>query len=368
MGFFLSKTRGVSGHTSFLRALIIGVLLMLVGSACGQEPTLAATDRPFEVTEPLSVIGGPGTSAPFVSTDTETAALLFSTETETVAVIVPTETPVSISQLTIGSYVQFGRYNGEPILWRVIEDSANPDAVAGDAIIGDPMLLMDTTICNKPYDAAGPHDDSEERSIHGSNLWVTSNLRAWLNSSDPAGQVMWQDNNPPTADTVDSNPYADEKGFLADGNFTEHERNLIIPVNQKALLYYVDHKLAEGGSESFDYNSDIETAYNNYDDAFYMTVTDKVFLLDPLQVNGIYRRLRSYYRTAHDYWLRAPDTDIYTDSSPANVLYVRSDGVIMYRAANQGDVGVRAALVLDRNGVVFKYGHGYQLDPFVITE
>jgi hypothetical protein len=273
-------------------------------------------------------------------------------------------------QSKIGDYVQFGWYAGEPILWRVIGDSANPNANVDDVIIGDPLLFSDKIICKKPFDSAGPHGDDSDRLKNGSNLWQMSNIRAWLNSSAEAGAVGWPCGNPPTEDSVDSNPYADEKGFLADGNFTEYERNLIKPVTQKALLYIVDRELAEGGSTEYKYNDEIEDIVNNYDEAWYIYVIDKVFLLDPKQVHEVYNLFGTYYYNhREDYWLRAPDTHIYTDSSSANVLYIRGrDGVVMYYGANNGSIGVRPALTLNRELVIFESGDGSDVNPYVIAE
>jgi len=278
-------------------------------------------------------------------------------------------TTIEAERLKIGDYVQFGWYAGEPILWRVVEDSANPNANIGDVITGDPLLFSDRIICKKAFDAAGPHDDNEDRLNHGSNLWVSSNLRSWLNSSNEAGDVTWLCGNPPIKGSVDKNDYASEKGFLANGNFTVYERYLIKPVAQKTLLYIVDQKLAEGGSTPYKYNDEIEDIVNNYDMAFYHNVVDYVFLLNPKQVNGVYKRFGQYYfNYREDYWLRAPDTEIYTDSSPANVLYIRGrDGVVMYHSANNGSIGVRPALTLNLKSVIFKLGNGSNKKPYIIT-
>lgn len=269
--------------------------------------------------------------------------------------------------MKIGDYVEFGRYADKPILWRVIEDSAKPDAKVGDVITGAPLLFSDKVISNKPFDAAGPHDDNDERLKEGSNLWQTSNIRAWLNSSAEAGAVTWPCGNPPTKDSVDSNDYAGEKGFLATGNFTESERNLIKPVTQKSLLYHVDRKMAEGGSTYYNYRGTIDTIVSNYDSAWYHNVTDSVFLLDPKQVNGVYNRFGSYYRRDEDYWLRAPDSWKYIDSSSANVHYIRgTNGKVYYRAANSSN-GVRPALTLNLQSVIFMGGDGTQNSPHVVT-
>jgi len=277
---------------------------------------------------------------------------------------------ISITELRIGDYIQFGQYTGQPILWRVIADSANPDAKAGDKISGDPMLFSDTVLCLKAFDAAGGHEESVERNEKGSNYWGTSDLRAWLISSSPSGWVEWLDGSPPETGKVDSNEYANEKGFLADGNFTEYERSLIKPVEQKALLYADDYQMAEGGNTPYKYNDEIAEIINNYEDAYYVNVMDTVFILDPKQIHAVYELFGQYYNNQYDNtWLRAPDTNIYTDSSPANVLYVQGyDGEIMYKKANFGEIGVRPALVLDSRLTKIKSGNGTGKYPYDIQE
>jgi len=276
--------------------------------------------------------------------------------------------------LKIGDYVQFGRYASKPILWRGIEDSANPDAKVGDVIIGDPLLFSDKIICRKPFDAVGQHDiATREVSTEGSYLWQNSNIRAWLNSSAEAGAVTWPCGHPPTKDSVDSNDYAGEKGFLAADNFTEYECNLIKPVTQKDLLYYSIHwgitDPVDGGSTFYIYGGTIDTIVSNYDSAWYRNVTDRVFLLDPKQVSGVYNRFGSYYRNNGDnYWLHAPDSVGYKDSSAANVLYIRgSDGKVLYRQVSNGSIGVRPALTLNLKSVIFKSGDGSDAKPYVIS-
>lgn len=277
---------------------------------------------------------------------------------------------IPISKLKIGNYIQFGWYGGEPLLWRVIEDSTNPAAREGAMVSGDPLLFSDRVISKKAYDATGNHGDTIERINKGSNLWQTSNIRALLNSSAKAGAIKWPCGNPPTKGNVSSNAYADEKGFLANGNFTAKERALIKPVAQKTLLYVLDQNLAEGGSASYKYDKDISAIINNYNEAWYHTITDKVFLLDPKQINSVYKRFGWYYNThQEDYWLRAPDIQIYTDSSPSNILYIRGqDGVVMYADVNSGHIGVRPALVLDRKSVLFRAGNGSETTPYILAQ
>ena len=181
------------------------------------------------------------------------------------------------SGIKIGDYIKFGKYNGKPILWRVI--NINED--------GSPMLLSDRILTFKAFDAKGDNigrdDQRNSRNQYGSNLWVASTLRQWLNSSDMKVDYKY---NLPTSENVIFNAYDDEKGFLADGNFTEAERNLILTSKIKVLIPEVDavDGLLEGGEENHKFVTTVPYFHDyvffrdgfnmvaNYDNAYYTTV------------------------------------------------------------------------------------------------
>ena len=157
------------------------------------------------------------------------------------------------------------------------------------------------------------------------------------------------------------------KGFLADGNFSAAERALIKSVTQKSLLYLLDAGLMDGGTAGYDYGGTLNILLANYDSAYYQMVTDSVFLLDPKQLTGMYALFGDYVIDFTDYWLRAPDSTKYTDSSPSNVLYLRTDSKILYSHANDGDIGVRPALYLKHGTFKLTGGDGSDFDPYVIS-
>lgn len=165
------------------------------------------------------------------------------------------------SSINIGEYLIMGSYYDEPILWRCVDIDEN-----------GPLMLSDKIISIKPFDAEGehPNDYDNYRLNWGSNLWETSNMRSWLNSTASAGNVNWLCGNPPTADRVwgGYNAYANEKGFLANGNFTTSERNAIKTVTQKSLLNYRDIGMATSGNTTHTYNYNIANVVGNYDTAY----------------------------------------------------------------------------------------------------
>lgn len=108
-------------------------------------------------------------------------------------------------------YVLFGSYNGEKILWQV-----------ADIKDGRPLLVSKYIICFKAYSVG------DDRWKYGTPDFDKSTLKIWLNSADE--NVKYSKLVPDENSVLDGyNAYDKEKGFLADGNFTAEERNLISP-------------------------------------------------------------------------------------------------------------------------------------------
>jgi hypothetical protein len=282
--------------------------------------------------------------------------------------------------LKIGDYVFFGSYNDIPIIWRVVSLDQE----------GNPLLFSVYIITFKTFDSAGHHHGSTSlnREKYGSNYWAGSNLRQWLNSKDK--RIDWLQN-PPTKENMweGHNPYDHEKGFLANGNFKESDRQLIKLVKNKVLLDEFDVNKKVGGTEVFevDYEEDLLGAYNNYSTSYYMDVEDYVFcpsieqlveciwdnsnlLGDNFEV-GLPREdavLKSTYKNFENqshgwfYWLNTPSA-----SSQILVCCIKGEGIVHDLQANFVTVGVRPALELSRDYKKhIKRGSGTINNPFVI--
>lgn len=299
-------------------------------------------------------------------------------------------TEVKASNLIdLGDYVQIGRYNDEAIIWRCVDIDEN-----------GPLMLADRILTIKPFDVSGTHkyldatlqpDNNNYRTNYGSNLWETSNIRSWLNSTATAGSVSWLDECPPTQSAVYNglNDYATEKGFMADGNFTSTERNAIKSVIQKSILNGIDaSKLKVGGTSTHAFNSDIATIVQNNDNAYYQNVTDKMFLLDVKQINKVYQNSyilgANYYigkptQKAIDYseyknselrtnnywgnWIRTPFAN---SDNPYYVRFVSNIGTVSYCDANKGELGTRPAFYIDLLSLSFTSGNGLEASPFIV--
>ncbi|MGL5258328.1 MAG: DUF6273 domain-containing protein, partial [Proteocatella sp.] len=224
-----------------------------------------------------------------------------------------TEQTVTIDALKIGDYIEFGKYDEQPILWRVIHIDEN----------GNPLIFSDRILSLKAFDSMGDYHKNAERKEGGSSYWKDSNIRQWLNSSENAGEIKWIQN-PPNKDNIftvmdgEKNfAYDKEKGFLADGNFTEAERGIIHPVLHKTLLCELDMDKKTGGTTKHIANVDISSAVGNYDDAYYENVEDKVFLLDIKEVRTYVIENKEDFND--DFYIGKPTKELVKKSIEYNV-------------------------------------------------
>ena len=283
--------------------------------------------------------------------------------------------------MQLGDYVQFGRYLGKPILWRVINIDSN----------GLPMLFSERILCLKTYDASesgknghtragsrNPSTAAEFREAYGSNNWRNSNIREWLNSSDVKVKYSTQ---APTSSAVHNNPYAEEPGFLS--NFSAAERNNILPVTHKTILTDMDKGEKDGGTvKDHIYNENIGDWVQNYDDVYYKNVTDMVYLLDIKELHDyVYKRDFDYVKkptqeavnnskfklsiinsnTYWYYWLRVACTD-----DAIGVRHQDSDGFIYSSNASYYSGGIVPALNLKSGS--YKSGKGTIDNPYIPDE
>lgn len=135
-----------------------------------------------------------------------------------------------------------------------------------------------------------------EREMRGSSYWQSSNLREWLNSEAGPGRVQYT-NQPPTRDKLGSYAYDQEPGFLYE--FTSAEKNAIAVTEHRVILSPYDANQAkDGGTKQLPANfyygpsmtfslPGLSQEYVNY---FYQRVNDKVFLLNPYEVQRYIQR------------------------------------------------------------------------------
>ena len=108
--------------------------------------------------------------------------------------------------LKVGDYLSMGKYRGETITWRVIDQLAEQRF----------LLWSEHIISLKSFDSSGETE------------YARSNLRQWLNSTSmntSQTPIHWL-TRPPNEENVwrGFHPYHNEPGFLSDAYFTSSER------------------------------------------------------------------------------------------------------------------------------------------------
>lgn len=266
--------------------------------------------------------------------------------------------------IQVGDYIKMGTYNSASILWRCVSIDDN-----------GPLMLADRIVDTLAYDAktndnsnSKSHSRSYKRDDYGSNYWKDSNMRSWLNSTASAGSVDWLCGNPPKDGYVSgTSAYNNKAGFL--NEFTKSEIAAMKTVTQRSLVSHPEYNkgIVEGDANSdLYYYTDISNAVANYDNAYFETTTEKVFLLDVKQANAVWKNLKSYYVAynndgmAWPYWLRTPVTDCNHD-----MRYISSNGEVGRYAPWYSDLGVRPAFYLDSEYFVATSGTGSQSNPYI---
>ena len=266
--------------------------------------------------------------------------------------------------IKVGDYVKMGTYNNASILWRCVSIDDN-----------GPLMLADKIVDTLAYDAktndnstSKSHSRSYKRDDYGSNYWKDSNMRSWLNSTASAGNVDWLCGNPPKDGYVSGvGAYNQKAGFL--NAFSKAEIAAMKTVTQRSLVSHPEYnKGIVNGDENSDlyYYTDISEAVANYDNSYFETTTEKVFLLDVKQANAVWKNLNGYYVAynnngmAWPYWLRTPVTDCNHD-----MRYISSSGQVGRYAPWYSDLGVRPAFYLDSDYFVATSGSGSQSSPYI---
>lgn len=268
---------------------------------------------------------------------------------------IPNRTTNQHLSINIGDYIEFGKYNGTPVLWRVINKDMNGY-----------MLFSEKIICFKSFDTSGDKTEDrvdEDRIGFGSNYWGNSTLRQWLNSWDK--EVNYT-NELPDKEHVSCNFYDKQPGFLY--NFTYKERNSIKEITHKCILAAVDREVMHGGAELYKYNTELENCISNYDSSYYENVVDKVFLLSTKELKSfVYDRTGQYEKSSMRdnsiswYWLRTPSAE-YSD-----IVRAVGEGGIYGDNANDGTGGVAPALYL-KSEITLIEGEGTSNSPYRIIK
>jgi hypothetical protein len=190
---------------------------------------------------------------------------------------VETKVDATISDnVKIGDMFKVGNYYGSPINWKVI--NKDEEGV---------MLFSDKVITLKAFDAKGDLVDGRpavNRVEYGSNYWMKSNIKFWLNSQNSS--VDYGGYQVPSSANLNGgvNGYNLESGFLS--GFKDSEIDALKEFKSKVLLSDPDSSTKYGGIESFNFSgahADVKSD-NNYNMANYDIEKSKVALISTEEI------------------------------------------------------------------------------------
>jgi len=170
--------------------------------------------------------------------------------------LLPQRSQIQINEvlsIKVGDYVEFGRFKGKKITWRIINNES------------DTFMLF-------------AHKFIDKMPFAGMGNWEQSRIRKVLN---------------------------DEHQFLKE--FSMNERDSIIEVENEYIGWQETDTL-------LNYDENVLNCCSNYEDAFKKTTGDKVFLLSLLELTQYLRNQRLDYRPSSKeknsfYWLRDMSTN-----------------------------------------------------------
>ena len=125
-----------------------------------------------------------------------------------------TEATKTLQELPVGAKIRDKntKYYGAPVVWLVADH--------GHYGPTQTTLLAERILAFKAFDAKEPRNPNERRADWGNNEYQVSNIGQWLNSyKENWFTPLHEYDQAPTEENVYGNPYAEEKGFLA--NFSQ---------------------------------------------------------------------------------------------------------------------------------------------------
>ena len=250
--------------------------------------------------------------------------------------------PAAESKVELGDTITLGKYNGEPIDWRVIHISNDKQTAV---VISNDILSM------KAFDAAegGKYnigdgkdywgiktselDTDLQRNLRGDNRWELSNIRTWLNSEK---EIVEYKDQPPVVKAMSEykNGYNTEAGFLK--GFTKDELSMIVPTEVKTGNSTTTDKVFLLSEDELQWLYDADVSV-------YANPTAAAIEHDEV---GWYKTNKSVYKTDdHFWWLRDADSASACAVRMVNMSYI--DKKVGSANAGLEGYGVRPAMTIN---------------------
>ena len=275
-------------------------------------------------------------------------------------------------RLQVGDYIEYGSYESSPIKWLVLEtDEAHTKVWLVASEILDYMAFDGAE--SGSYGQGSTYADR-----YGSNQWVGSHIRQWLNSDRVF--VTYEKGVPDTAaifqysdmdDVIYGRAYDDLPGFLY--GFDEDEKQRILTTKRWQFKTYEEAGVASDSPLLFTLStSSIEQAMEQNLGRYKMLLEEKVFLLSideyersvlrknlTLGLSG-QSALSPGYQNA--FWLRTPAAN-----TQEQVAYVSDGQDVLISSAAYGNMGMLPSMVIDLTGINPDSGQGSMASPYHYT-
>ena len=233
-----------------------------------------------------------------------------------ITLIIPSNNKINEDGLLkTGKYIYFGSCDNRPLKWIILN---NDDKGL--------LLWCDNIVEYMEYDN---EDEANKENIHGSNSWMESDVRKWLNTEFK-------------------------------NSFNEKEASLINNAVNKNVLSYDNIEKRAGGNKPFYWNPITSYVSQNYDtDAYYDYSSESIFLLDVYQLQKYVYENNLDFKKDERYWLRTPYY-----SSISMVRIVEKDGFVYHKDANV-KAAIIPAIYINKNFSI-KSGDGTNFNPIII--
>ncbi|WP_312044007.1 DUF6273 domain-containing protein [Anaerotignum sp.] len=247
-----------------------------------------------------------------------------------------------LSSLPVGTLIKDTgtTYNGEPIVWKVIDKnhSGYPD--------NSVTLMSDKILTIKCFDAREPSSDIEDRRTDGNCRYYYSNIRSWLNSSYQSWySAKHSYDTPPSITYVygAQNEYDGEIGFLS--GFSSNMKTCLLTTSITTGRVESDGGGYDITSDKIFLASNIEMGLSTWFQSF-NHVPFSIFSSNSSRLayptvscvsNSEYAHSDLQASSPWYYWLRDP----MTTSADSTVSMVYSSGGASGQDAYRGWVGVR---------------------------
>ncbi|ALN97701.1 hypothetical protein Bp8pS_022 [Bacillus phage vB_BpuM-BpSp] len=254
-----------------------------------------------------------------------------------------------LKEIPVGSLVKdpTTKYNGKPIVWRVVGQNINGYPVNSTTLMSNNILEVNG------YDAKEPSNSDSGRKTSGNNRWSQSNIRQWLNSDkvSPWYSPSHSTDMPPTG-FPNGNSYDIKNGFL--NSFGSDFKDRILKTTLKNVLADTDGGGLENTTDSVFLFSMTELGLQGSIGKEGTIITHlsnsgnrRLKPTEEAVNNSVYKHVSLNKDSNFYFWLRTA----YPDYGHINYR-ITMDGTFSQSISNNDAIGIAPALNLDGESII----------------